>query len=184
MMPGTRAAERILTPIACLACSVATGVAVYGGRVCDPALAHFQFVVSGLICGVLILFAQARRGLYTLIGCAVAFVVRSTAVGSLDVGILARNALFVAGLLAAVSGSLHIEERARRLAIGKFALWAAIFGIVHLCMFAAFSLARRGSVAEEPATFQVTAGALIGAGVGLGHEIMELAARRKIWRTS
>jgi hypothetical protein len=106
----------------------------------------------------------------------------SILVGSPAPDILARNALVVLGLYLAVRSGLLIEDKVRRVAVGKFTLWAAIFGIVHVCTFSILSVARRGSVEAELALFQLTLGALIGAGVGLGHEIAEMVKSRRVLR--
>jgi len=181
-MTRERAVDLVLTPVLCLAGSVLAGAMVYGNRVFNPEMAHFQFVVSGLIGGSLVLAIQFRRGQYAILGCVAAFLIMSILVGSPAPDILARNALWVLGLYLAVRSGLLIDDKIRRVAVGKFTLWAATFGIVHVCMFAILSVARRGSVEAELALFQLTLGALIGAGVGLGHEIAEMVKFRRILR--
>lgn len=167
-----------LTFFSCLAGSVAAGVLAYGGRVFEPALPHFQFVASGAIGGALVVAERARSARGSLLAGVASFACMSALVGSTDPYILARNAAWIAGLLLAVRASLRLDRLLPRVAVGKFASWSVVFGLFHAALYLVPSLVRSGSVDAGAMLLQATIGALIGAGIGLGHELAVLPTSR------
>lgn len=162
----------------CLAGSVTAGVLAYGGRVFEPALPYFQCVASGAAGGALVVAGRARSARGSLLAGVASFAFMSALVGSTDTYILARNAAWIVGLLLAVRAGLRLDRLLPRVAVGKFASWAVVFGLVHAALYLVPSLVRRGSVDAGAMLLQATIGALIGAGIGLGNELSVLATSR------
>ncbi len=181
-MRGKRPLFGLLTVSLCLFTCMLAGALAYGGRIFDPRLSCFQFIAAGLVGGAFLVAIQARRLPYVAAVGVVAFALTAAISGSWSANLLVRNAVWVIALLVAVLGALRIEDRMRRVAFGKFVLWAAAFGIVNLCALGVLSLVRRVPVNPEVVIANLKMGILIGAGIGLGHEIAERARPRSVLR--
>lgn len=181
-MPGIRSRLGLLTVALCLFCCMLVGLLAYGRRIFDPGQVTFQFIVSGLIGGAFVVAVRASRAMYVAAVGIFAFVLITATSGPLSPNMLLRNAIWASALLIAVLVALRIEDRLRRLSIGKFVLWAAVFGIVYLFALQVLGLIRHVAVNPGVAIENLKLGALIGAGIGFGHEIAEKARWRAGWR--
>lgn len=156
------------------------GVAVYGGRVFDPGLAYFQFVAGGVVCGAYLLALRSARGWATIL-VAVAILAALVLPRGSELGsYLARDAVWVAGLLVAVRVGVSINRSLGRIPLGKFVLWALAFGAIHFLMHAILSFANSVPIDPRMARVATTIGALMGAGFGLGLEFSEFVGPR-VW---
>lgn len=181
-MSGKRSLLGLLTVALCLSSCMLMGLLAYGGRIFDPGQVTFQFIVSGLIGGAFVVAVRASRAMYVAAVGIFAFVLTTATSGPVSPNILLRNAVWVIALLVAVLAALRIEDKVRRLSIGKFVLWAAVFGIVYLFALEVLSVIRHVPVNAEVVIENLKLGALIGAGIGLGHEIAEVTRWRAGWR--
>jgi hypothetical protein len=174
-MSGTRPFSGLLTVALCLLTCMLVGALACGGRIFDPSLSSFQFIAGGLVGGAFLVAIQARRLEYVAGVGVVAFALTSAISESWSANLLVRNAVWVIALLVAVLGALRIEDGMRRVSFGKFVLWAVVFGIVYLCALGVLRLLRPGPVNPEVVIANLKLGVLVGAGIGLGHEIAERA---------
>lgn len=162
----------------CALGSVLVGLLVYGQAIFDTGLVYFQFVAAGILCGSFVVSAKiAGPKSVILVGMAAYGVVLAYNGSSTGIRFF-RDAVWVSGLALAVVLGLWNSRFLPRLIIGKFVVWSATFGIVHLCMFTLLSFVNGGSFDQSMALTATRLGALIGAGVGLGHELGELVNQR------
>ena len=173
-MISTKHSQAVLTILLCALVSVLIGLAVYGARIFNHHTGLFQFVCTGVASGVFVAafrYYGARVGLLAVPVVLVAFLALTKSSTSMFV---LRDVVSVVGWCAAAKICLVSSGWYPRLVVGKFILWAAVFGFVYLCVFAILILANSVPFDPQMASTVTKLGALIGAGVGLGFELSEL----------
>jgi hypothetical protein len=142
-----------------------------GGSVFQPELVSFQFVMSGAIAGVFvgagILLPWRRTVRIALMIYVLVLLVNKTEVSNAR----ASYAVYVGVLYLGTMGGLWSDRWSSRLRYGKFVIWSAWFGVLHLA--SVYLLGWILSQPPEPGIVLVSAqlGASIGAAVGLGNEL-------------
>ncbi len=173
-MLGQASRLAVATFLFCFTGSVLMGFLVYGDSVFDSSQVFFQFVGSGLLGAALVAAARVAGlravALVVLIGYPVLLISNGSFTGAR----LLRDAVGVAGLSGAVLAGMGCNRFFPRRALGKFVIWAAIFGGVHLAMYAILCLANGQPIDSSWAELTARIGALIGGGLGLGFELSAL----------
>lgn len=177
-MLGERTFRGILRFILCWLGSVAVGYTVFGGaifHVDDPA---FQFVATGAIAGTFAAFATCFRSkgqFGVLISC---FLVVLVIAGSTSPARLSSYAMMVTSVFLSVGAGLRWDRVFPHVPLGKFFLWAAGFGLIR-CVAVVLLGATLGIGIEDHVIVQAAmTSTLIGAGIGIGYELSEIASRR------
>lgn len=159
----------------CFLGSVLMGLAFYGRVVFDAHLAYFQFVAAGAMGGGLTVAAAGCKSRSMIIAAMLAFAALLAWDSPKSWNLLLRDAVWVLVLVLAVRIGVWNSRVLPRLVFGKFVLWAAVFGALHMGMFAILTLANGISFASDSAMLAGRLGALVGAGLGLGYEVAVLA---------
>lgn len=179
-MLGERTFRGILRFILCWLGSAAIGYAVFGGAIFhfdDPA---FQFVATGAIAGAVAAFATSFRSkgmLGVLISC---ILVVFAITGSTSPARLLSYAVMVTSVFLSVGVGLRWDRVFPHVALGKFALWAAGFGLIRCVAVVLLGSTLRIGIEYHVIVQAAMTSTLIGAGVGIGYEISEIASRRLV----
>ena len=164
----------VVTFVFCVVGSLLLGYIAYGKDIFESHLIYFQFVGFGVLCGVLVVVAQYVGTRATLLVGLVAYPVLLSCDGANTGALFVRDAVGVAGLVVAVLVGFWNNRLLPRLVLGKFVVWGATFGVVHLIMFAILSFVNGRPFDLGMAMVSMRIGTLLGAGIGLGYEVSEL----------
>ncbi len=95
-----------------------------------------------------------------------------------SMALLLRNAVFITAMLLAIRVGVASDRLLQRVKIGKFIVWAAVFGIAYLASIGLLGVlsGKLPRFADLGLVAQI--GVLTGAGAGLGCELTELVAKR------
>ncbi len=168
----------VLTFSFCLLGSAFLGFLAYGELIFDSKLVFFQCIGSGALCASLLVSADSFGRKSIFLAGFVAYPIQ-LAIASSNTGMLfIRDAVYVFGLAVSVLIGLRVNRMFPNLRIGKFVLWGASFGAVHLGMFVLLCLTNGHPVNQEIAVVQTGLGILVGSGVGLGYVLASVVKQR------
>ena len=168
----------MLAFLLCSLGSMGVGYVVYGAKIFRPELVLSQFVISGLVVGVFVANFIATVRPWSLLVIAAAYLLLVLKTWSLDLGLTFRFAMYIGTLFLATWASLANSQKFPRPVLGKFLLWAAIFGALHLVSTQILSLAMSTPAMPGLVNYSGRLGAWIGAGAGLGYELSTLIGSR------
>lgn len=177
-MPGAGIVQAALRFILCWAGSVAIGFAVFGGAIFHPDKAVYQFVVAGAISGASI---AASPGLCSIRMLAVfigGYLAAIAITGSTSPVRYSTIAMMVISVILSVQVGLRWDKVFTRIALGKFVLWAAGFGLIRCVAVGLLSVVLGTAIDFHDIVQAATTSILIGAGIGFGYELSEIASRK------
>ena len=142
-----------------------------GGRVLDVVLVSFQFLMSGVVVGVLVAthYLWGRRWV-TLAALAAYFLIL-LANRIEDPQTRISFAVYVAVLYLGTTGGLFGDRLWPGLKFGKFVAWGALFGCLHLASVPFLGWALSQTPEPGMALSAARLGATIGAATGLGNDL-------------
>ena len=167
-------ASAALTFMFCLVGSLLLGYFAYGEAIFDSTVIHFQFFGFGVLCSAFVVAARYSGTRAVLLSGLIAYPLLLAFDGSSTGTLFVRDAVGILGLVGAVLVGFGNNRFLRHLVFGKFVVWGATFGVVHLCMFAILSLFNGRPIDLGLAMATMRIGTLIGAGIGLGFEGSEV----------
>jgi hypothetical protein len=180
VMLGARTFRGLLRFILCWLGSVATGYAVFGGAIFHYDNSAFQFVAIGVIAGVVAVFATCFRSkgmLGVFIGSILAVIAIT---GSTTPAQLLRFTVMVISVFLSVGLGVRWDKVFPRVALGKFVLWAAGFGLIRCVAVVLLGATLRIGIDFQVIVQAAMMSTLIGAGVGIGYELSEIASRKLV----
>jgi hypothetical protein len=176
-MSGMKLIRYALLVILCFVGSMAIGYLSYGTRIFQPNLVFFQFIASGVIASVAVVVIETRGVRWLLLVFLVLFLAFVLLTRSRTSFQLLRAAVAVGAVIGSVWISMIWDRVFPRVWIGKFVLWAAVFGFVHFVSIALLG-ALLGTFDLGASLLGARLGTMIGAGVGLGYEISQMLGGR------
>lgn len=161
--------------------AVFVGYLGFGGRVFDPELTYFQFVVFGLVGSFFVVVWPLVQPRWIAVLGGLAFVVVAFSAGSQTPPRLIRDAVWVVAIIGAVKLDLQTDRLLPAVKVGKFVVWAAIFAGTQALAVMLLVLLKSHALTVNPALPLTAAhiGALLGFALGLTHELTLLVATRR-----
>jgi len=172
--PKSNPAGFFLTIFLGIAGSILVGFLLYGGRIFDSHLPHFQFVAFGIIGAVFyatLKYISLRAALVALL---MLYIMQVITAGSTTFDWLLRDFVYVGGIGFAVHNFAAFTERELRgWRFGKFLALGLIMAIAYAAITSILCILTRTCIGA--ALFpSLIKGFLIGGGLGLGLEIAEI----------
>lgn len=176
---GERPGKAAIRFLLCAGASIGLGYLLVGERIFQPELVSFQFVMSGLIVGLLVAATEwLPRRRIALVAAGVYFLI--LVVNKVeDPDKRVSFAVYVLVLYLGTMGGLLSNRWFPRLYFGKFVLWAALFGALHLVSVPFLGLVLAQSPDSEMMLASGQLGAAMGAAAGMGFELSQYMEERK-----
>jgi hypothetical protein len=178
MMPTKRLIYAAICFALCWGCSIAVGFAFFGDAIFQRNLTLFQFVATGAVSAFAAAVIWMRVPRWALLAFVAGFIFVALSAGSSSAARLFRDAVLVLAIVAAVSVGTRLDRWFPRVPVGKFVLWAAVFGALHVVAVLCIALVLGQVVGLEAIVPAARIGTLVGVGVGIGYEIAALIVVR------
>jgi hypothetical protein len=168
------AIEVLLTLFCPIVSCLLVGLAAFGSGAFDPRAGAFQFVVTGLIVGALVLIARHLSSIQ-FVGATVLIVVAMIVVTPFSAP---RLVLHTVVLMVALTGAVLVNVKvlarsARSHAIGKFIVWTVVFALAYFLAGVVLLIMFRPAGTVQYLLLYGKLAVLIGLGLGIGLAVQD-----------